>query len=460
MDTMAFRAAGYATEEIPEGCFCCHFDRLLEASDARGWVEPDVILAEPVGSCTDLVNAVIRPLQQVYAGRFSVAPYAVLADPERLLASLDAAGPMGLSRKVTYLYKMQQNEADLIAINKTDGIDPDRLARVIELVERNFPGADFLPVSARTGAGFEAFAAWLDAPEERAGRRPAAVDYARYTEAETALGCLNARVRLSAARAWDGDAFLRRFAEELHGALCRAGGEIGHFKARLVAERGAEGAIHATRNATGPEVALRLDAPLARGALVVNLRAEARPETLREAMAGALDRLGGEFGLKIEVLQGEAFALAAGTPARVAAGAAERDLRGASPHSGMGWVREPRVPQHGLPTAPLRPAGALSLGPLTQGSLRSRLGSYAALRGYTTERIPGASPIRVNLRPFAVRLVLVAVMPRKGQAPELDADLFGARRRGRCRGRRWRRGLLRRGFRKSALFRTSALSNL
>ncbi|MBX3177753.1 MAG: cobalamin biosynthesis protein P47K [Candidatus Hydrogenedentes bacterium] len=309
VDTMAFRAAGYATEEIPEGCFCCHFDRLLEASGrlADG-VEPDVILAEPVGSCTDLVNAVIRPLQQVYAGRFSVAPYAVLADPERLLESLDAAGPMGLSRKVTYLYKMQQNEADLIAINKTDGIDPDRLARVIELVERNFPGAGYLPISARTGAGFEAFAAWLDAPAERAGRRPAEVDYARYTEAETALGWLNARVRLSAARAWDGDAFLRRFAEELQGALCRAGGEIGHFKARLVAERGAEGAIHATRNATGPEVALRLDAPLARGALVVNLRAEAHPETLRAAMEGALDRLGGEFGLKIEVLQGEAFA--------------------------------------------------------------------------------------------------------------------------------------------------------
>lgn len=308
VDTMAFRAAGYATEEIPEGCFCCHYDRLLEASGrlADG-VEPDVILAEPVGSCTDLVNAVIRPLQQVYAGRFSVAPYAVLADPERLLASLDATGPMGLSRKVTYLYKMQQNEADLIAINKTDGIDPDRLARVIELVERNFPGAGYLPISARTGAGFEAFAAWLDAPDERVGRRPAAVDYARYTEAETALGWLNARVRLSSERLWDGDAFLRRFAEAIHGALCGAGNEIGHFKARLRAEGGGEGAIHATRNEADPEMARRLDAPLARGELVVNLRAEASPETLRDAMAGALDGLAGEFGLEFDVLQREAF---------------------------------------------------------------------------------------------------------------------------------------------------------
>ena len=53
VDTNAFRSQGFATQEVPGACFCCRFDELvdrvgsLEASE-----RPDVILAEPVGSCT------------------------------------------------------------------------------------------------------------------------------------------------------------------------------------------------------------------------------------------------------------------------------------------------------------------------------------------------------------------------------------------------------------------------
>ena len=40
-------------------------------------IEPDVVLAEPVGSCLDMVGTVIRPLEQSYGRRFEVAPYGV-----------------------------------------------------------------------------------------------------------------------------------------------------------------------------------------------------------------------------------------------------------------------------------------------------------------------------------------------------------------------------------------------
>ena len=64
VDTGTFRAAGYETEEVPRGCFCCRFDALLEAAGRLD--APDVLLAEPVGSCTDIVATVIRPLEQAY----------------------------------------------------------------------------------------------------------------------------------------------------------------------------------------------------------------------------------------------------------------------------------------------------------------------------------------------------------------------------------------------------------
>ena len=78
--------------------------------------KPDVLLAEPVGSCTDLVATVINPLKKLYADRFSVAPYVALLDPERAYHALSGNATGGFSAKVTYIYKMQQNEADVVAI--------------------------------------------------------------------------------------------------------------------------------------------------------------------------------------------------------------------------------------------------------------------------------------------------------------------------------------------------------
>src|SRR5215472_9910320 len=53
VDTAVLRARGFATEEIPGGCFCCRFNSLLEAArKLTAAARPDVFIAEPVGSCT------------------------------------------------------------------------------------------------------------------------------------------------------------------------------------------------------------------------------------------------------------------------------------------------------------------------------------------------------------------------------------------------------------------------
>lgn len=308
VDTLAFRAGGFSTEEIPSGCFCCHFEKLLEASGrlADG-LQPDVILAEPVGSCTDLVNAVITPLRKLYTDRFEVAPYAVVLDPERALDALTGRGPRGFSSKVTYIYKMQQNEADIIAVNKVDRLSPVALETAMRLVRQNFPRAAHLPVSARTGEGFDALVGHLDGPGA-VGQHPAEVDYEIYTEGEAALGWLNARVRLAGPNAWDGDEALIALANRIHARLVAEQTEVAHFKMRLLDGGTREGAVHATSNMRGCEVSRRLDAPLRTGTLVVNLRAEAGPEMLRQIVTEVITAIASEFDLDHGVLSLEAFA--------------------------------------------------------------------------------------------------------------------------------------------------------
>lgn len=307
VDTLTFREAGLATEEIPSGCFCCHFDKLLEASGrlADG-LHPDVILAEPVGSCTDLVNAVITPLRKLYSDRFSVAPYAVVLDPERAVEALTGRGAQGFSSKVTYIYKMQQNEADIIAVNKVDRFTPAELETVMRLVRQNFPNAAHLAVSARTGEGFDELTELVDG-HGASGQHPVAVDYAIYTEGEAALGWLNARVILSGDVTWDGDAALESLARRVHESLVSVGAEVAHFKMRLL-DGTREAAVHATSNLRGCEVIRRLDGPLVDGSLVVNLRAEAGADALRGIVLEAIAASAVDCGLTYEVVSLEAFA--------------------------------------------------------------------------------------------------------------------------------------------------------
>src|SRR5262249_55343823 len=124
VDTALFRSKGFPVEEIPGGCFCCRFDSLVEAAHKLDeTARPDVFVAEPVGSCTDLVATVSYPLRTMYGERFDVAPMSVLVDPVRAarIFGLDETGAQ-FSEKVIYVYRKQLEEADIIVVNKCDTI--------------------------------------------------------------------------------------------------------------------------------------------------------------------------------------------------------------------------------------------------------------------------------------------------------------------------------------------------
>src|SRR5689334_14205002 len=84
VDTTTMRSRGFATEEIQGGCFCAKFESFTDA--ARRLSErlaPDVIIGEPLGSCTDLVAAVSYPLRRLFADELIIAPFSVMLDPIR-----------------------------------------------------------------------------------------------------------------------------------------------------------------------------------------------------------------------------------------------------------------------------------------------------------------------------------------------------------------------------------------
>src|SRR6478672_4362265 len=205
VDSVVLGNDEFPVEEITGGCFCCRFNSLVEASDRLSRdARPDVFIAEPVGSCTDLVAAVSFPLQKIYGDDYRVAPLSVLVDPIRAERILGLQAGNSFSPKVLYVYGKQLEEAELIVINKCDLLSPERQDRLETALMRAYPQAEVIRVSARQGSGMQE---WLDRIVKVAAEAESApdVDYDIYAEGEALLGWLNTSVSISAAAEVDGN---------------------------------------------------------------------------------------------------------------------------------------------------------------------------------------------------------------------------------------------------------------
>ncbi len=198
------------------------------------------------------------------------------------------------SDKVLYIYRKQLEEADLIVINKSDTLAPADLDRLRAALARDYPHATVLAASARTGDGLEP---WFDRllATDQVARRVMEVDYAVYADGEALLGWLNATVQLDAAPGaeFDANALLAALARAIQTRLDTAGGEVAHLKMTLSPSGGLNdlAAVNLVRSDFVPELGLRLETPVAAGQLILNLRAEAAPETLKAAVESAVAAL-------------------------------------------------------------------------------------------------------------------------------------------------------------------------
>jgi hypothetical protein len=282
---------GFAVEEITGGCFCCRFNSLVDAAERlSAESRPDVFIAEPVGSCTDLKASVSYPLRRMYGDDFTVAPLSVLVDPIRAMRILGIETGKAFSRKVVYVYGKQLEEAEVIVVNKIDLLNVERRQALRAALTASFPRAKVLEVSARDGTGLEAWFELIAGGE--LGSDPSMdVDYELYAEGEALLGWMNCTVELSAGSQIDGNELVRDLARELHERLNAAGAEIAHLKMTLSPgdAAGDIAVLNLVRNDGSPEMSHSLQGDVSRGELIVNLRAEADPERLKAVTVDGLE---------------------------------------------------------------------------------------------------------------------------------------------------------------------------
>ncbi|MBT3378233.1 MAG: cobalamin synthesis protein P47K [Lentisphaerae bacterium] len=293
VDTGFLKQTGSQVKEVAGGCFCCRFDDLVNAAEKLlEELKPDVLLGEPVGSCTDISATVLQPMKELYGDWFEVAPFSVLADPHRLRQALSKDNDSGFPDNVLYIFRKQLDEADVIVMNKVDLLSPAELDALRNDVSTAYPDATILTMSGLTGDGVDP---WLELIQAggQAGKRILDVDYDRYADGEAVLGWLNATVQLHAPEptVWTA------FTEELIGALKVALGdreaEIAHLKTLLTTPSGSITA-NVTNSAEAPSLRGSIAEPCRDAALIVNARVHISPEALEQIVRDTVTAVCGD----------------------------------------------------------------------------------------------------------------------------------------------------------------------
>ncbi|MFP8870122.1 MAG: GTP-binding protein, partial [Myxococcota bacterium] len=231
VDTHMLRSQGFEVGEVAGACFCCNFNELTDVvAKLAQDQQPDVILAEPVGSCTDLVATVIQPLMRLHKDQVEVAPYGVLLKPSHGRRILKNQPNSGFSPKAAYIFRKQLEEADFLVINRIDQLSEAELDELAQLMDEHCPGVPTIRTSAKTGEGFEGLLEFLERRGEF-GRRILDIDYDIYAEGEAELGWLNANLQVRSENPFSLDELLLQIVQRLRDRLITLQAETAHLKA-------------------------------------------------------------------------------------------------------------------------------------------------------------------------------------------------------------------------------------
>jgi len=306
VDTQTLRSQGFDVGEVAGACFCCNFNELTDTVAALEKQDrPDVVLAEPVGSCTDLVATVVQPLLRLYGERFAVAPYGVILKPSHGRRILGGEEKAGFSPKAAYIFKKQLEEADFLIINRIDELEADEVDRLQTLLKKETPGTPIIRISAKTGEGFDGLLEMLD-QKGVFGQKILDLDYDTYAEGEAELGWLNSSLRVTSGEPFALDDVLLGIVNRLQEKLAAEGAETAHLKTIGLWE-GFYGVANLISSDTRPELSLPSNCQAKTADVVVNARVAIDPDMLSKLVESAVRETCDAIGASPEFRQTQSF---------------------------------------------------------------------------------------------------------------------------------------------------------
>jgi G3E family GTPase len=194
VDTEYIRSFSIPTQEVVNGCFCCNYEQLSYGiSSLVEQHNPAIIFAESVGSCTDLIATIAKPLAKFHP-QLEVS-ISVFADACLLLSLVNGASCF-LDETVQYIYKKQLEEADIIVVNKIDLLNNDELDQVKEILQSDYSSKKILFQNSLNKESIRKWINDLNNYKTPGHRKSLDLDYDIYGDGEAKLGWMDAELTI------------------------------------------------------------------------------------------------------------------------------------------------------------------------------------------------------------------------------------------------------------------------
>ena len=296
--------SGCNASELTGSCICYITETLTERLDRLFEEGCELVISDIPGFGVGALDHVYHTLSRDYPGRYELAPFTVLTEPQ-VLAQLRAG-----TSDIHYILHTQLVEADLIVLNKCDLLTREEIQQECRWLEAHYPQAKVLPISALTGMGLEDLsqalirqAASMHRPDIGYGGEAfdrAMGQISEYYIQYHATVCCND---------FDGNAYLMDLAQTVRREVAAIGQDIPHLKLLAWTAEGDYGKADLLGVHRDIAVTKTFTAPCTELAVMLNCSALCPSQEIQAILSGAVESLCEPYNLTYLVFKEECFGM-------------------------------------------------------------------------------------------------------------------------------------------------------
>ena len=194
VDTSLTQTSGCTVAEIGNDCICYQMDNTVDQIRRLRDKEGATFVMSDIPGCgVGALDHVYHTLHDDNADEFTLSPFMVMVDPERLRMIMPEHADINLPEELVYLLKLQLEEADLIVLNKIDVMTPEEVERDVAFLREACPDIPVMTISALRGDGIPELAEYLETHESML-KNFSVRDNEKFQEAEKTLTWYNRRL--------------------------------------------------------------------------------------------------------------------------------------------------------------------------------------------------------------------------------------------------------------------------
>jgi G3E family GTPase len=195
VDSRFIKQTGIPVAEVTGGCFCCNYNQLdSQIISLINDYNPSEIFAEFVGSCTDLIATVLKPLLEYRQSEIEQVTFSSFVDAQLLLMHLQGNTlPFGM--ETNYIWEKQLEESEILIVNKIDLLSDKELESLEALLKDLSLSKQIL---FQNSLNKDSVTKWVEllSKQQEKEHKVIDVDYVKYGTGEANLAWLDEEIEI------------------------------------------------------------------------------------------------------------------------------------------------------------------------------------------------------------------------------------------------------------------------